>query len=294
MKQFSDLKTGNLPSKGVQVCLLMIQSWFFLGFLEAAYQTHFKTSNYIFREHIDSETCLVVRTTKFRRFFNDFCASVQSDHERLKAYLQQAIGCLSDLHGWYWTLREDSHQCPVMFNSVGFQSAMHLTILVAEIVWLNCFYLAEPLGFWPPSLNWFHTISNQRAVEERLEHRGWCASLSDLFQFGGVCFTECASLLESTCKRPERHHECRIGEKCITITPDTTDPKAEHVEKECLCEFVKPCLTQVLKILDEGTYPLMDLEALLAFNIGPVQVKPREEGTCYVAISHVFGGRIEE
>ncbi|KAH9900878.1 hypothetical protein C8Q73DRAFT_786308 [Cubamyces lactineus] len=123
-----------------------------------------------------------------------------------------------------------------------------------------------------------------KGCERRMRALGWCPyTTAPLYRSRWVLMMLpiLVNLQPHTKSSPEEHAHC-TEDKCALYSLTETDTYVpRHVHASCACEYVKPPLDQVLRLLSEGRVPVV------TFDGHALRVLPAN-GNAYVAISHVW------
>ncbi|KAJ8483077.1 hypothetical protein ONZ51_g4944 [Trametes cubensis] len=123
-----------------------------------------------------------------------------------------------------------------------------------------------------------------QGCERRMQALGWCPyATAPLYRSRWVLMmlSILVHLQPHIKSSPEEHAHCTI-DQCVLYSLTETDTYVpRHVLASCTCEYVKPPLDEVLRLLSEGHIPV------ITFDGRALRALPANE-TTYVAISHVW------
>ncbi|KIJ52516.1 hypothetical protein M422DRAFT_64970 [Sphaerobolus stellatus SS14] len=137
------------------------------------------------------------------------------------------------------------------------------------------------------ALEGFEHLASQ-FIRNRLLQANWCPSdISFMDSFMDVENAYYCSLLER--KRTADHGTC-TSDECLAYQIDDATYITRHIEEECTCEYIQVDVPVVIKILNDGGMPAIqislsernEVQELLVLDVWS---DPRTE---YIAISHVW------
>ncbi|KAI0332565.1 hypothetical protein GY45DRAFT_456143 [Cubamyces sp. BRFM 1775] len=123
-----------------------------------------------------------------------------------------------------------------------------------------------------------------KGCERRMRALGWCPYVTAPFyrsRWVLMMLSILVHLQPYIKSSPEEHAHC-TEDKCVLYSLTETDTYVpRHVLASCACEYVKPPLDEVFRLLSEGQIPVVTFDGY-ALRVLPANGNP------YVAISHVW------
>lgn len=137
------------------------------------------------------------------------------------------------------------------------------------------------------SILWNLKFPDPPLVIARLMSDNWCPSeiSRSLDQYSPATLYY-ASLLKRTTHM--RVHDRCTSRKCYAFLVSETTYQTKHVEPECNCSFLGPDIASVVDIIKAGSVPMLTIDVNRKSNNLQVLVEKYEEGTEYIALSHVW------
>ncbi|MCJ1379162.1 hypothetical protein MMC17_002262 [Xylographa soralifera] len=281
--QLDDLKSGKAPSRDYVSCQVMLQSWFFFGFLEGVFQQKLLTRDYVF----NTPAGPLLKTTKLRNVIRLYVKSFnKAKEEERKVQGQRLHSCYNMLHRWYMALilHNTRRVSPELFDSPQFHSTMRMVLLSLATFGPLATVLTDRKIF---ELR-YDTEANYTAQIDRFRAGGWCPFIIRKILLRSFVYAEYASLLEATDPNHSKHWRC-TSTACNTTRLNVANSKARHLTKGCQCDLLKAPLNQVRTILKSGGIPLINLDVILGFpSTESSSVVEWTEGIKYLAFSHVW------
>ncbi|KAI0651216.1 hypothetical protein C8Q79DRAFT_20008 [Trametes meyenii] len=125
------------------------------------------------------------------------------------------------------------------------------------------------------------------SCRERMYRAGWCPyTLSDrllgILGQSTLFLSSIANLPPYIRRDREEHRNCNRSSCAFYTISDTTTYVPRHAHPACTCEFSRPPLDSVIRLLSEGQIPVIIYDGVRELRIEPAQGHP------YVAVSHVW------
>ncbi|RDW81285.1 uncharacterized protein DSM5745_04842 [Aspergillus mulundensis] len=123
-------------------------------------------------------------------------------------------------------------------------------------------------------------------LDRALAEAGWCAAEISRLNDQTDCSTRFYLAQVDRWAQGKDHSRCIAGQGCQAHQIDEPTYRTRH-RPDCkgeMCWDMGPVVEDVVKILDEGGYPLVNLSD----NSRDVEVHPAKQGEVYVTISHVW------
>lgn len=251
------IKVGSLSRPSVEV-LSMLQSWCTFGFLEAACQQHFRSSDFITSENLFT-------TYSLRSFFQHKAKVLRDKPDN------ELLPFLSNLAQTQHTV----HQWTVMLELKAIKISQDLKLEEIAPVIRVCTLLGEVLrnfekissatcSSWleKEGPGWCYSSMNQHIIVERLMKRGWCPSTFNFMLRYSHSAIELASLIRPSDLQSGRHQGC-TEKTCSAYTIVTATYETAHVDQQCHCEFVAAPFDLLESYLRKGAIPVLDFDAIL-------------------------------
>lgn len=292
IEQLNYLRLGGFKDTDPASALAMLQSWLFFGLLESAFQEHFPSNSFIFSVDAETDTggCRRVLNTKnLRAYYKSWNENFLDFTEERKTNLSRCFA--QSLHGprdWVLFLTVKLGPRTVEYNTLPLSTAMNATIRTTLLL-IELLGKATPQSFQDPFINFLPDVDPGNEIEDRLRTQKWCPwSFRVLMNKYGPSVVTYATLLEPSENSFVSHGGCsRNG--CMAYNVDVPTYEPRHLSEGCSCEKVGPTIEEVYKALQDGTFPLLDGEAMLnSESEGMLVVKPYMPGTEFVAFSHVW------
>jgi hypothetical protein len=128
-----------------------------------------------------------------------------------------------------------------------------------------------------------------RYLKERMVRQGWCpnrlASFADVPLSDGLYTLS----LMGTRDLLSGHEDCDV-DVCVgnQIDDRTYNDTPRHVKPDCECGFVQADGGEAVKIIQQGKVPIAKIILDEQHRVR-LDMTPYEDGTMYIAISHVYG-----
>ena len=166
--------------------------------------------------------------------------------------------------------------------------AIALTVVplcgVSMSVWKMLPEMAELETATKDHLRYFFVVVRE-VFKARMLRAGWCANtLSHQFMLSLIDIPVMSNLVRLAPfirDRPDEHKDCTESTCVFYTIVDTAAYVPTHVDSTCTCEYVRPSLDDVKRLLAEGSIPAV------VYDGAGLGVQPATVGT-YVAISHVW------
>lgn len=291
-QEIQQLKDGELRHRHPNGVLAMVQSWMFLGLLEAFFEESFDSNDFI----ISGADGTAIDTSYLREFLDGYHFSME-DHSmsviELRARQQTIVGTLREAAFWNQRLIELNSQVggPTPFANVElFDPVMRLITLVAEALWTLADRFPSPDHRFFINCDWGISSGNDSDLRARIQSRGWCPTLFDKFKNllrTPTSFLEYVSLVSPFQESPKGHEGCLSSSRCIEYNIDESRYKTKHIN-DCNCMSIKPPLEAVKNALLQWTIPLMNGDDLLNSNATHLATYSFEDKPYFVAFSHVW------
>jgi hypothetical protein len=209
--------------------------------------------------------------------------------EERKANLSRCFA--QSLHGardWVLFLAVKLGPRTAEYNTLPLSTAMNATIRTTLLL-IELLGKVTPQSFQDPFVNFMPDIDPGNEIEDRLRAQKWCPwSFRVLMNKCGPSVATYATLLEPSEDSFVSHGGCsRDG--CVAYNVDVPSYEPRHLIEGCSCEKIGPTVEEVYEALEDGTFPLLDGDAMLnAEPEGTLVMKPYAPGTEFVAFSHVW------
>lgn len=130
----------------------------------------------------------------------------------------------------------------------------------------------------------FH-LASIRSCQQRLYRAGWCMNTVSgdfLAKFMNLMWMSTLLLLPPYIRTSKTEHKDCTEDACIFYTIANVEAYVpRHVDPACHCEYIRPPIEEITKMLGDGIVPAV------VYDRGLLHVQPATEGS-YVAISHVW------
>jgi hypothetical protein len=291
--EVQQLEFGDLGDRSPTEALAMIQSWMFLGLLESAFNSRFKTKDFVTTTTNGSS---VVHTDFIRKWIDDFHVSsnLQPSSNLLQRRAQQGrlVDTLKYASFWNQRLVEIQGEGRALSAILErFGSVTRLITLVAEAVWTVAQQFPSTDQRFFIDCDWSISPGNDRDLRTRLERRGWCPSLySKVVALSRTpsSFLEYVGVVPPMDDTPNQHQKCSPDE-CVEYNVDETNYHTLHRTKGCQCKPISPPPEDVKKSLLEWTVPIIDGNSLLNLDFKKsVRIYSPDRPLQFVAFSHVW------
>ncbi|OJT05010.1 hypothetical protein TRAPUB_4192 [Trametes pubescens] len=267
------------------------------GFLEAATRTRIPESMFVVPGPREGEQ--VLSGSRIHRFLMHFYLSQYRDdnfseghpeHGRQIAELvKKALSALDEEAGWHIGSRLLSAGCAEE-DTNDVVCAIAFTVLSlcglagnASAQWQDLRDLSGDLKT-QSGLRSFHTAI-VRSCQRRMERAGWCInSITDHLTGKFMNYVMLSNLvqLQPYIRSSITEHEHCTPWACVFYTfPNTDEYVPRHINATCRCDYIRPPIEEVMKLLREGAVPVVVYDGTL------LRVRPAAQGP-YVAISHVW------
>ena len=125
-------------------------------------------------------------------------------------------------------------------------------------------------------------------MKRYLETNGWCPILAeDLLRRRSLAHVYCAAAIVRHTDNFAKHDNCAESARCVACNVDLDNFQAVHVKADCRCEPLKPDMTQVYHILEQGQIPIAHLTHASPDHIA-MEIASASPRIQYTAISHVW------
>lgn len=293
--ELQELEHGNVGFKTVRQVLTMIQSWMFFGLLESAFNTRFRTCDFVVTA---TDGRRLVHTTYLRKWIDDYHSTVILDPQacpsQRRTQKDRLVESLSYAALWNQRLVDvETHgrgRSPLPWSPL-FGPVTRLITLIAEAVWTVAQTYPSPDDRFFIDCNWSLTQGNDRALRERLKARGWCPSLYDKIKnlsWAPASLLEYVSLLSSQEDQGVQHQQCSLDE-CVQYNINDLQYRTKHREDGCRCRMLRPPLADVNDALRQSRIPVINAASLLSPDSESiVRGHSSENPLDFVAFSHVW------
>ena len=269
--------------------LAMLQSWFFFGLIEAIFDRHISTKDYI----VGSPEGLLVDTTKLRNILIEYRPFLEAgkepenqasfrNHQRAK---HESLTLSVHWNRVFYNMQE---KCvPSLKDDL--HHVLCLTAFCADAIF-HTDYWTEFEFRNPDDIGWLTGSDQDTDVMHRMRTVGWCPSV--FHQLNSVCFCvlEMASIFGPS-DPPDPiliHDECTKDE-CQYENVDIKSWKPKHVPSTCTCTNLRAPIEQVNEVLRKENFGLVNIDLVLDENSGGNNMfVPYTSGTKYIAFSHVW------
>lgn len=293
----------------------MLQSWLFLGVLEAFFKKRMLEKDFL---ELDENSGKVLVTTKQLYFLLRDFGEAEEEEENKPEDEQKAAeeggttgeekqtdqntdqeptskpdketakkeyeAILRRVDRWNEHLRKYSAEK----THSPFERIIRLNTLVCESLQA---IIREPGEDVAGQNSFSYTKLGTEELREKLTKKGWCPNMAEKLISYGFSVAEYALLLKwPTDRRVEKHSQCS-QERCVGNNVDEDDYQVRHVTDDCKCEFVKPSFNRVTEMLKDGKVPVVDIVALLEGTSDAVLcIDPENpaDNPGYLTISHVW------
>ena len=279
-----NIQKGNLSNLSRQEAeiLAMLQSWFTLGFLEAAWQEHFRSEDFI----VGANRLFSTHSLR-HRFTTKLTQCLEMPSDQLRSFLENLHETQKVAYQW------------ISLFELGTAGDCSGILKLAEPYVRNCVLLAEMLRHFEVVVArarpriwlereqpaWSYSKRNTGLLTRKLKEGGWCQSTFLLLRRYSYSAIEIASLMPMNDPNPERHRDCEEN-ACHAHTVDTATYQTKHANDDCDCEFLRLPFDSVKAILEDGGTPVLDLDVLLGSSSGPSVIRMESEQV--TVFSHVW------
>jgi Heterokaryon incompatibility protein (HET) len=251
------IKVGSLARPSVEV-LSMLQSWCTFGFLEAACQQHFRSSDFITSENLFT-------THSLRSFLRHKAKELRSKpDDELLPFLSNLADTQRTVHRWAVMLELKAIKTSEDLKLEEIASIIRVCTLLGEMLWNFERISSAECSSWPEKEGpgWYYSSANRHVLTERLTKKGWCPSTFGFLLRYSHSAIELASLIRPSDHQSGRHQGC-TEETCTAYTIVAATYQTAHVDRQCRCEFIAAPFDLLESYLREGAIPVLNFDAIL-------------------------------
>lgn len=272
--------------------LAMIQSWMFLGPLEALTQRRISEEDFMRRKLKRA----VVHTGFLRSYLvnwiRDTADAPPEAQESLAARINHVLG---EVQFWCFKLAASVSASidagSLTFHASEVDSAARLLTLVGETINSAKAHLSRPILANTRGFTGCYTPDEDTRLVIRLVNKGWCPYMARMLSTYRYSVAEYAAFYNKvrTATMPS-HKSSRCTEDRCHAYDIGTEYKTRHMTLDCCCPFVSPPVAETLSLLSNGKIPIVSCKSLKEDGI-ELEVAcstTTMDGKGYVAFSHVW------
>ncbi|KAI5837083.1 hypothetical protein DFP73DRAFT_601385 [Morchella snyderi] len=275
----------------------LLQSWLYLGLLEAALRKRVPVKN-VTIEHTGSTPKLFsLRLGIYFRTWNTQARIMLKDPSKQEQWNRSVVDALIEAHSWVTRLsrfHRPPENCLITgkikrkFPEFADQICGSLPAIIRLAEAIDCgrrrvFRFSHADVY--PGLAWVCPDGAAGARRLRLQSRHWCPFMISMLEL-----TTCESVMDwidSTQKEyPSPDHTACTQSACSRNNVNTSTYKTEHVNPQCVCRFIAPCLDDMISIFQQDSIPVIRVVHDGAET--HLEVSASSPGNPYVAFSHVW------
>ncbi|KAI1503889.1 hypothetical protein F5X99DRAFT_416918 [Biscogniauxia marginata] len=296
------LKSSQVDATFCSETLPMLQSWLFVGALEAISKRRQQVSDFLRIRHSQQ----VVSTRFLASFFETWKASLGTLSAQEKEEQAQEISeILSEMQFWCFKLgncRENTTEIrrggPVGVGQPpdDVDDVCVLLTLVGETINTERTFMVESRAL-KRGFKGCYTAESENCLIHRLVAHGWCPFMVRLLFTYRYSVAQYA-LYFNTREAPWRTHAACTPLRCVAYNVDTATYRPRHTAARCNCSYVKPPLEGTTSLLKQVKIPVIMIigekdvsaENLAChnFGLGVADSKATESLSGYVAFSNVW------
>lgn len=272
--------------------LAMIQSWMFLGALEALTQRRISEPNFLRRKLKRA----VVHTGFLRSYLvNWIRATADAPSEARESLVTTINHVLSEVQFWCFKLAASVSASidaqSLTFHPSEVDSAARLLTLVGETINSAKAHLARPILGNTRGFVGCYTPDEDTRLVTRLVNKGWCPFMARMLSTYRYSVAEYAAFYNKirTASMPSHKSSGCTEARCraYDVGPEYT---TRHMTADCCCTFVAPPIAETLNLLGRGKVPVVSRSNPQGDNIElTVSCSTTIMGDKgYVAFSHVW------
>lgn len=270
----------------------MIQSWMFLGALEALTQRPISEVDFL-RQKLKRA---VVHTGFLRSYLVDWIKHVRDTPDQDRESLVLRINhILSEIQFWCYKLAASASPTVDVksrtFRPNKVDSAARLLTLVGETINTARAHLRSAVFTKARGFVGCYTPDEASRLVTRLVNKGWCPFMARRLSEYRYSVAEYAAFFNKIPSKFTPSHEASQCTEARCFAYDVgSEYSTRHMSAECCCPCVSPPITETLNLLGEGKIPIVSLK-------NPQGETMELEVTCsttanhakgYVAFSHVW------
>ncbi|KAI1156708.1 hypothetical protein F4825DRAFT_214723 [Nemania diffusa] len=293
------LKSSRIDAVFCSETLPMLQSWLFLGALEAIHRQRIHLSDFIRirkGKHVVSTKFL---DPLFKAWRNSLGA-LSTVEKGVRA--QEISEILSEVQFWCLKLGnwQENGEDLRRGGSVGVRKPPDavddvciLLTLAGETINCERTFLAESRALYRGFKGCYTAEGENRLIHQLVAH-GWCPFMSRVLFTYRYSVAQYARFFNR--KEPNwRSHKNCSPFRCIAYNVDEASYEPRHAVLGCDCSYAKPLLREVTYLINQGRIPVLFIDEkdpslamrLGSFKIGVASSSP-ENPIDYVAFSHVW------
>ncbi|RPB12624.1 hypothetical protein P167DRAFT_545506 [Morchella conica CCBAS932] len=275
----------------------LLQSWLYLGLLEAALQKRVPVKSFTIENTGSIPKLFSMRLGTYFNAWDTQARIMLKDPSKQKQWNRSVVDALVEAHSWVARLsrfQRQTEDCRVTgglqarFPEFGDQVCGTLPAIIRLAEAIDCGrrrIFRSCHADVSPALTWKCPDGAAGARRHRLQSRHWCP-----FTISMLEATTCQSVMDwidSTQKEyPSPHHASCTESACSRNNLNTSAYKTEHVNPQCVCAFIAPSLDDMIPIFQQDGTPVIrvvhnGVETRLEVSAS----SPRNP---YVAFSHVW------
>lgn len=284
--------------------LALIQSWMFLGSLEALTRRHISVAKFLRRKFKRP----AVHTGFLTSYLLEWLESVKEETEAEQAQLSVRLNnVLTEIQSWCYRLATSAPATITMdinsnttagelvFTTAAVDSVTRLLTLVGETIRCAAGYLPRIMFASMGGFLGCYTPDEASRLVIRLVKKGWCPHVARMLFTYRYSIAEYAAFysryrLLSISKVSHKDAGCTEAQ-CVAHDVDIENYVTRHATAGCCCPFMVPPLDQILELLRNGRIPVVSLTAENT-TVPKLGVKcstvTSGDAKGYVAFSHVW------
>lgn len=272
--------------------LAMIQSWMFLGALEALTHRHISEADFIRRKLKRA----VVHTGFLRTYLVNWIRDTADAPSEARETLVTTINhVLSEVQFWCFKLAASVSASidaeSLTFHPSEVDSAARLLTLVGETINSAKAHLSRPILANTRGFTGCYTPDEATRLVTRLVNKGWCPFMARMLSTYRYSVAEYAAFYNKirTASMPSHKTSLCTEERCRAYDIGT-EYKTRHMTSDCCCPSVSPPVAETLSLLSKEKIPVVSCKNLKGDDI-ELEVAcstTTMDGKGYVAFSHVW------
>jgi hypothetical protein len=281
-RELEQIAVGSLSRPSIEV-LPMLQSWCTFGFLEAALQQHFRSSDFIM-----SETQFT--THSLRSYLEDRAKELRSKpDDELLPFLSNLAHTQHTVYRWAVKLELKAIKTSEDLKLEEIAPVIRVCTLVGEMLRNFERISSAKCSSWleKEGPGWCYSSTNQHILTERLTKKGWCPSTFGFLLRYSHSAIEVASLIRPSDLQSGRHQGC-TEEACTAYTVVAATYQTAHVDQQCHCQFIAAPFDLLASYLSRGAIPVLNFDAILGETTDSHIVSLEESHDRVTVFSHVW------
>lgn len=284
--------------------LALIQSWMFLGSLEALTRRRISSHDFLRRKFGRPAVHTGFIISYLVEWVQDIKEMPESSYEALTIRINAV---LNEVQSWChklaasppatftMTINGVNPSGEINFAANALDSVARLLTLVGETIRSAVGHFPRAVFSRVMGFVGAYTADEASRLVKRLVKKGWCPYMARMlftYRYSIAEYAAFYSRFKTLSVSKVSHDNARCTEaQCLAHDVDTKDYVTRHTIARCSCPFVFPPLNQMLELLEQGSVPVVflttpdlatsDLSVASSAAIGG-------DGSSYLAFSHVW------